>query len=118
MPFTAWKQLMPEQQAQWDQLPNEAKEIILAGTKSRTASDGRKANLHDMSAQDYLESQLKALKEGTRKHPVMGAIAAQLSGDDIANTAAYFLQVFPLSTWGPQTGTSGIISGPLAASSK
>ena len=27
----------------------------------------------------YLEAQLKALKEGTRKNPIMNAIAAQLS---------------------------------------
>jgi cytochrome c553 len=38
----------------------------------------------------YLESQLKALKEGTRKNPVMNAIAAQLSPEDMANVAAYF----------------------------
>jgi len=38
----------------------------------------------------YLEAQLKALKDGSRKHAVMGAIATQLSADDIANTAAYF----------------------------
>ncbi len=38
----------------------------------------------------YLEAQLKALKDGTRKNPIMGAIAAQLSPDDIANVAAYF----------------------------
>ncbi|HEX6708466.1 MAG TPA: cytochrome P460 family protein [Albitalea sp.] len=38
----------------------------------------------------YLETQLKALKEGTRKNAVMNAIAGQLSPDDIANVAAYF----------------------------
>ena len=38
----------------------------------------------------YIENQLKALKDGSRKHPVMGAIAAQLSVDDIGNVAAYF----------------------------
>jgi len=38
----------------------------------------------------YLESQLRALKDGTRKHQVMGAIAAQLGADDIANVALYF----------------------------
>jgi len=38
----------------------------------------------------YLEAQLKALKDGSRKHPVMGAIAAQLSADDIANAAAFY----------------------------
>lgn len=38
----------------------------------------------------YLEGQLKALKEGSRKNPVMNAIAAQLSADDIANVAAFY----------------------------
>ena len=37
----------------------------------------------------YIESQLKALKEGSRKNQIMSAIAAQLSSDDIANVAAY-----------------------------
>ena len=38
----------------------------------------------------YIEAQLKALKDGSRKNAVMGAIASQLSADDIANVAAYF----------------------------
>lgn len=38
----------------------------------------------------YLESQLRALKDGSRKNPVMNAIASQLSTEDIANVAAYF----------------------------
>jgi cytochrome c553 len=38
----------------------------------------------------YLETQLKSLKDGSRKNPVMNAIATQLSADDIANVAAYF----------------------------
>ena len=38
----------------------------------------------------YLEAQLKALKDGTRKNPLMSAIASQLSPDEIANVAAYF----------------------------
>ena len=38
----------------------------------------------------YLELQLKALKDGTRKNPLMNAIAPQLGADDIANVAAYF----------------------------
>jgi cytochrome c553 len=38
----------------------------------------------------YLQNQLRALKDGTRKNAVMGAIAAQLSADDIANVAAHF----------------------------
>ena len=38
----------------------------------------------------YLAAQLKALKDGTRKNPIMNAIAAQLSAEDMANVAAYF----------------------------
>jgi cytochrome c553 len=38
----------------------------------------------------YLEAQLKALKEGTRKNPIMNAMAAQLTPEDMANVAAYF----------------------------
>jgi len=45
----------------------------------------------------YIETQLKAFKDGTRKAQattsptaIMNAIAAQLSADDIANVAAYF----------------------------
>jgi len=38
----------------------------------------------------YLETQLRALKDGTRKTPIMNAIASQLSAEDIANVAAYF----------------------------
>jgi cytochrome c553 len=38
----------------------------------------------------YLAVQLRALKDGTRKNPVMNAIAAQLSTEDIANVAAWF----------------------------
>jgi len=38
----------------------------------------------------YIELQLKALKDGSRKNPIMNAMAAQLTGDEIANVAAYF----------------------------
>ena len=38
----------------------------------------------------YLQAQLRALKAGTRKNAVMGAIASQLSTDDIANVSAFF----------------------------
>ena len=38
----------------------------------------------------YLEAQLRALKDGSRKNPVMNAIATQLAADDIGNVAAYF----------------------------
>jgi cytochrome c553 len=47
----------------------------------------------------YLESQLKALKDGSRKNPIMSAIATQLSPADIANVAAYFA-----SLQGPAAG--------------
>lgn len=38
----------------------------------------------------YLEAQLKALKDGSRKNPLMNAMASQLGPDEIANVAAYF----------------------------
>jgi cytochrome c553 len=38
----------------------------------------------------YIEVQLKALKEGSRKNPIMNAIAGQLGADDMANLAAHF----------------------------
>ena len=38
----------------------------------------------------YLENQLKALKDGSRKNAIMNAIAGQLSTDDISNVAAFF----------------------------
>lgn len=56
-------------------------------------------NIPNLAAQrtGYLEAQLKAFKDGTRKQPgatsptaIMNAIATQLSADNIANVAAYF----------------------------
>lgn len=38
----------------------------------------------------YLAKQMKDFKAGTRKDPVMGAMAAGLSDADIANLAAYY----------------------------
>jgi len=38
----------------------------------------------------YLGSQLRQLKDGTRKNAIMGAIAAQLSPEDITNVAAFY----------------------------
>ena len=38
----------------------------------------------------YLQAQLKALKDGSRKNPMMNPIAAQLSAADIENVAAWF----------------------------
>lgn len=53
----------------------------------------------------YLEAQLKALKDGTRKNPMMNAIASQLSAAEIADVAAYFA-----SLPGPTTGAkSGLL---------
>ena len=37
----------------------------------------------------YLETQLKALKDGSRKNAIMNAIATQLSAEDISNVAAF-----------------------------
>ena len=38
----------------------------------------------------YIEAQLKALREGTRKNAIMAAIAAQLTDAEIADVGAYF----------------------------
>jgi cytochrome c553 len=38
----------------------------------------------------YIQAQLRALKDGSRKNPIMNAIAGQLSDAEIANVAAYF----------------------------
>jgi cytochrome c553 len=38
----------------------------------------------------YLAAQLQALKDGKRKNPVMNALAAQLTSEEMANVAAYF----------------------------
>jgi cytochrome c553 len=38
----------------------------------------------------YIEAQLRALKDGSRKNPIMNAMAAQLTPEEMANVAAYF----------------------------
>lgn len=43
----------------------------------------------------YLESSLKAYRDGGRKNPVMTQMASNLSDDDIANLAAYFSSLDP-----------------------
>lgn len=58
----------------------------------------------------YLEGQLKALKDGSRKNAIMNAIAAQLSPDDIANVAAYFA-----AQPGAATGTKSALLANVAA---
>src|SRR5947209_20062681 len=66
----------------------------------------------------YLEAQLKAFKEGTRKAAsatsptaIMNAIATQLSPDDIANVAAYFA-----SQPGAATGAKSMLLPNVAKS--
>lgn len=59
----------------------------------------------------YLEAQLKALKDGTRKNPIMNAIASQLSADEMANVAAFFA-----AQPGPAADTKSIFMPTLAAS--
>ncbi|WP_269532907.1 cytochrome c [Chitinimonas sp. BJYL2] len=39
---------------------------------------------------DYIAAALQGYKTGSRKHPTMTAIAAQLSEQDIADLAAYY----------------------------
>ncbi|PKM12057.1 MAG: cytochrome c4 [Gammaproteobacteria bacterium HGW-Gammaproteobacteria-3] len=50
----------------------------------------------------YLEAQIKAFKEGARKNPMMGAIAAGLNDEDIDNLAAYYASQKPKSAGGDQ----------------
>jgi cytochrome c553 len=38
----------------------------------------------------YLEKQLQAYKDGTRADPIMSGVAVPLSGQDMADIAAYF----------------------------
>ena len=47
----------------------------------------------------YLENQLKAWKDGSRKNAIMNAIGAHLSADDISNLASFFASL-------PATGGS------------
>src|SRR4029453_475868 len=58
------------------------------GAQGVSVSDGI-PNLPGKRAR-YIETQLKALKDGSRKNAIMNAIAAQLTADDIANVAAHF----------------------------
>lgn len=43
----------------------------------------------------YLEAQLKAWKDGSRKNAIMNAIGAQWGGDEISNLAPYFASLPP-----------------------
>lgn len=51
-------------------------------------------NIAGQKAQ-YLEAQLKAFRDGTRKNPSMSPQAAGLSDEDIANIAAYYAGLNP-----------------------
>ena len=57
----------------------------------------------------YLENQLKALKDGSRKNPIMGAIAPQLSADDIGNVAAYFASLPGANSAAKSTFLPGLV---------
>ncbi len=39
---------------------------------------------------EYLVTQLRAFRDGSRKNPIMGPMAVHLSDSDIENLAAYF----------------------------
>jgi cytochrome c553 len=54
-------------------------------------------NIPNLAGQQpaYLAAQLRALRSGTRKNPLMNAIAAQLGDADIVNVAAYFGSLQP-----------------------
>jgi cytochrome c553 len=60
----------------------------------------------------YLENQLKALKSGARKSPVMNAIGAQLSAEEMGHLAAWFAQLPAASA----PGTKSAFMPALAAS--
>ena len=54
----------------------------------------------------YLESTLKAYRDGARKNAIMGGMAAALSNEDIADLAAYYSQ---------QTVSTGAVEADLVA---
>ena len=56
----------------------------------------------------YLENQLKAWKDGSRKNAIMNAIGAQLSADDISNVASFFASL-------PATGGNKSALAPAMA---
>jgi cytochrome c553 len=72
-----------------------------AAGKSRAAACGACHGAAGISANDmwpnlagqketYLAKQMKAFRDGARKDPMMGPMAAGLSDDDVANLAAYY----------------------------
>ena len=81
---------LPAQAADLDAGRSKAQTVCAAchGVSGVSVSDA----IPNLAAQKaaYLEAQLKALKDGSRKNAVMNAIATQMSADDISNIAAYF----------------------------
>jgi cytochrome c553 len=69
-----------------------AKVAAVCGACHGTAGVSVSEAIPNLAAQraGYIEAQLKALKDGSRKNPIMNAIASQLTGDEIKNVAAYF----------------------------
>jgi cytochrome c553 len=76
-----------------------AGDVAAGKAKSATCAachgpDGKSANPmwpHLAGQQElYLAKQMKDFREGNRKDPVMGPMAAGLSDDDIANLAAFY----------------------------
>ncbi len=55
------------------------------------------ADIPNLAAQnvEYLETQLKAFREGKRKNALMNSMAASLTDEDIANVTAFFNSLAP-----------------------
>ncbi len=54
-----WKSLQPDARVMWDQLPDKAKTIILSVHKP---NNRRSANLHEISAYDFIQANLHELQ--------------------------------------------------------
>jgi cytochrome c553 len=100
---------VPAAQAAPDIEAGKAKVAALCGACHGAAGVSVSDTIPNLAAQraGYIENQLKAFKEGTRRAgsptspaATMAAIAAQLSAEDMANVAAYFA-----SLPGPASGT-------------
>jgi cytochrome c553 len=61
----------------------------------------------------YLEGQLRALKDGTRKNAVMNAMAAQLAPDEIRNLAAFFASLPGAAAGGKSAFLPALASTPM-----
>lgn len=68
-----------------------AKSVTCAGCHGATGISAvpMYPNLAGQKAQ-YVEKQLKAFRDGSRKDPIMGPITKPLSDSDIVNLAVYF----------------------------